>query len=150
MKSTVGENIRFLHDFLKSHYMMTLGTSNGMNIWNTCVFFLSDKWLNLYFMSDLCTESAENAINHPQVALTVIDGMNNLPERPEIQASGICEMINEEKWPRVIELWNKKYKNEELSLEDLKKRHLCLFKIVLTRLKYYDANLAEKVLEFNF
>ena len=150
MRSMNGSNTDLLHDFMNSHCLMALSTSDGLNIWNSSVNYLSDKWLNLYFVCDMCNECTDNVIEHPLVALDIIDGEDIISERMEIQARGICEIIGEEKWPRVLKLWNDKYKDKELSIEDLKRRHLCLYKIVLIKLRYYDSNLINKVVEFEF
>jgi uncharacterized protein YhbP (UPF0306 family) len=150
MRSINGSGTDLLNDFLNNHRLMTLGTSDGLNIWNSSVNFLSDKWLNIYFVSGLSSDCADNVIEHPLVALDIMDGEDIFFERTEIQARGICEAMSEEKWPKILKLWNEKYKERELSIEDLKKHHLCLFKIVLIKLRYYDANMMEKVVEFDF
>ena len=150
MKIVNGERFSFITEYLYVHNIMSLASSNGLNICNSNVHFISDKWLNLYFMSDLCAEYADNVLGHPQVALTFSDDNDHFAKSRSIQAKGICEIMSENRWPRILKLWNEKYKEEQMSLEDLKKRHLCLFKIVLTRLRYYDMNLTEKVLEIDF
>ena len=150
MKIVDGERFSFITEYLYGQKVMSLASSNGLNLCNTNIYYISDKWLNLYFISDLFAEYADNVLSHPQVASVFTDDNDQFMKRRGIQARGICELLSENRWPRILKLWNDKYKEEQMSLEDLKKRHLCLFKIVLTRLKYYDMNLTEKVLEIDF
>lgn len=140
---------KYLLDYLKDQILMSLGTTDGANLWSASVYFLADKDLNIYFMSGEHTVHVKNITEDSKVSLTIADSHQKPSgEKIGFQARGICEKVNDESWPKVLEKWNLKFSDRPASPEDMKERGSSFFKIKLSKIKFFNTNLTEKVLEF--
>ena len=68
MRSEIPDTVR---DYLTSHYTMTLATCQGNRPWATTVFYVCDRSLRLYFVSDSTTRHAMEGTANPNIAVTI-------------------------------------------------------------------------------
>ncbi|MFC1600623.1 pyridoxamine 5'-phosphate oxidase family protein [Patescibacteria group bacterium] len=143
------KDCRLLHKFLNSQKLMSLATTSGFSLWSTPLKFWNDKFLNIYFISGGYTKHANNITNNHRVSLSVFDSKQAPNEKLSFQASGFCEKLNGLTSEKILDKWNKKFESRTVTLEDLKRIDSSIFKIVLTKAKYTNTNLYEKVLEID-
>lgn len=142
---------RLLHDFLSTQPLMFLATTDGFNLWSTNLNFLSDNNLNIYFINGNHTCNVNNILQNHKVALSVVEmNSDTLREKVSVRACGFCEILGKSKTEEILKKWNNKFKNNAKLAEGLEKSGASIFKIILTRMKYQNTDLVEKVIEFNF
>lgn len=102
-------------------------------------------------MSNVNTLHAENVLENHKVSLAIADpNRNSSGEKFGIQGRGICEKVGEKKCLHLLKMWNIKFQGCILTSEDMKRRNSSFFKIIPIKLKYFNSNFTEKVLEFDF
>lgn len=143
------KDCRLLHNFLNSQTLMSLATTDGFNLWSNCVDFLSDKNLNIYFISGNYTNHVGNIMKNHKISLGVLGYQHGNGDKHIFQASGFCGRLNGAGKASVLEKWNEKFADRIVTAEELERNDLSLFRIVLTKVKYTDSNLTEKVLDFD-
>ncbi len=129
---------------------MSLATTDGFNLWSTGVNFVSDEYLNIYFISGKQTTHVKNIIDNHIVSLTIFDShQNSLEERVGLQARGFCGKVGILKTESILLRWNAKFSERTLSIEDLEKNDVSIYKIILTRIKFLNTGSVEKVIELD-
>lgn len=142
---------KLLYEFLKSQRLMSLATTDGFNLWSSCIKFVSDRNLNIYFVSGNYTKHVRNIMQNSKVSMSVVDIQKTFNgEKLFFQARGFCGKLGKLNSEKILDRWNKKFTDKTMSVEDLGKNDSSIFKAVLTKVKYVDTSLAEKVIEFDF
>lgn len=130
---------------------MSLGTTDGFNLWSACVNYISDENLNIYFISGNYTNHAINIVQNNKISMSVAGSKQiNEGDKLVFQARGFCGKLDESRTTIILDKWNAKFKSKTMNIEDMKRTDSSMFKIVLTKAKYINTNLEDKVLEFDF
>jgi len=144
-----GSDCRSLQDFLDDQLLMSLATSDKFSLWCATVYYLSDNDLNLYFISGNHTDHVKNILKNHKVAFSITD-KNHSEDVLSVQARGFCERVGESRLSKTLEKWNTKFPEKKFCIKDLNNNGASMYKIILTRLKYLNTKLPEKVIEFYF
>lgn len=97
-----------LLDYLNSQRLMTLATSNKKP-WVATVYFVTDKDLNLYFVSSPQSKHCQDIDKNNKVACAIADShIPNSGEKVGIQLQGIASQIKGwEKTKVFLKMWHK-------------------------------------------
>ena len=86
--------------------------------WGTPVFFVADEDMNIYWWSDEQAQHSRNIAKNPKVFITVFD--SSLPESQAkgVYISALAEAVSRDDLPRIIDLYNSKAKDFELTTKN--------------------------------
>ena len=108
-----------IEKIIKSVLYCTLATvSEDGSPWGTPVFFVADENMNLYWWSDEQAQHSRNIAKNPKVFITVFD--SSLPESQAkgVYISALAEPVSGDDLPRIIDLYNSKAKDFELTTKN--------------------------------
>lgn len=136
-----------ISEYLTSHKLMTIATTEANRPWVANVYYLSDG-LDVYFMSEHTTEHVQHIEINPAVAIAVNDASRSL-QSPKIglQASGVASRMTDEQTIRAaLAKWNQKFMplgSPETPADKFvaTDRTTSLFKVQLHKVKFYNTEL---------
>jgi uncharacterized protein YhbP (UPF0306 family) len=95
--------------FLDGFHTLSLATQDANGPWAASLFFASDRFLNLYFVSGRGVRHVEDLLVNPRVALTIGADTSRWSGVRGMQISGVAAMVEHGDRDAVSELYLRKF-----------------------------------------
>lgn len=105
MDNQVREN---LLEYLKTQKLMSVATY-GKEPWIATVYYVVDDDLNLYFLSSINSQHAQDILKNEKVACNIFDSHQKVTDKKVgVQVSGICRVLEDQaKIEWVLQQWHR-------------------------------------------
>jgi uncharacterized protein YhbP (UPF0306 family) len=136
----------YIHKLYTEVSVATIASSKGNKPWVANVFFVSDKDLNLYFLTSTKSIHTSNFLINPQVSISIFDNSSNYNLVHGVQIDGIVKSANLSEISKGLKLYLTKFPeaitkaiNPRILLSSLSTSKMYL--VIPQYIKYTNSNL---------
>lgn len=97
-----------VREYLRSHNVATLATSNGEDVWAAAVFYVCDGDI-IYFLSSPNSRHCLNLAQNPRVAVTIQEDYSDWLDIKGVQIEGVASEISGAEEELARSLYGKKF-----------------------------------------